>query len=43
MKKALQHFEQYMGQSDLIIELTKKIEDYLTWKFTESPDAYDKN
>ena len=43
MKKALQHFEQYMGQSELIIELTKKIEDYLTWKFTESPDAYDKN
>lgn len=43
MKKALQHFEQQMGQSDLVIELNKKIEDYLTWKFTESPDAYDKN
>lgn len=43
MKKALQHFEQQMGQSDLVIELNKKIEDYLTWKFMESPDAYDKN
>ncbi|MDY3913854.1 MAG: hypothetical protein SPJ29_07665 [Phocaeicola sp.] len=43
MKKALQHFEGQMGQSDLVIELNKKIEDYLTWKFTESPDAYDKN
>lgn len=43
MKKALQHFEQQMGQSDLVIELNRKIEDYLTWKFTESPDAYDRN
>ena len=43
MKKALQHFEQQMGQSDLVIELNKKIEDYLTLKFMESPDAYDKN
>lgn len=43
IKKAQQRFEQYMGQSDLIIELNKKIEDYMTWKFIESPDAYDKN
>ena len=43
MQKALQYFAQQVGQSDLIIELNKKIEDYLAWKFTEFPDAYDKN
>ena len=43
IQKAFNQFSGCMGQSDLIQELNKKIEDYLTWKFTTSPDAYDED
>ncbi len=43
VQKAFNQFSGCMGQSDLIQELNKKIEDYLTWKFTTSPDAYDED
>ena len=43
LQKAFDQFTEYMGQSDLITELTEKIEKYLSWKFTESPDAYDRD
>lgn len=43
LQNAFNQFTEYMGQSDLMIELTEKIEKYLSWKFTESPDAYDKD
>lgn len=43
LQKAFSQFTEYMGQSDLMTELTEKIEKYLSWKFTESPDAYDKD
>lgn len=42
LQKAFSQFDKYMGRSDLMIELTEKIEKYLSWKFAESPDAYDK-
>ncbi len=43
IRKALNHNQDYIIESDLIQELTKKIEDFLTEKFENSPDAYDKD
>lgn len=43
IREAFIHYQDYMTESDLVLELTKKIEDFLTTKFEESPDAYDKN
>lgn len=43
VQEALAHYPDYMTESDLVQELTKKIEDFLTEKFEGSPDAYDKN
>ena len=43
IREALVHYNDYMTGSDLTLELTRKIEDFLTKKFESSPDAYDKN
>lgn len=42
LRNALARYQDYMTPSDLIPELTKKIEDYLTWMYEESSDAYEK-
>ena len=42
IREALVHYNDYMTGSDLTLELTRKIEDFLTKKFESSPDAYDK-
>lgn len=43
LHEALAHYQDYMTPSDLIPELTKKIEDRLTWLYEESSDAYEKD
>ena len=41
IRGALKHFSGTMGKTELMQELTDKIEVYLTDKFENSPDAYD--
>ena len=43
LHEALAHYQDYMTPSDLIPELTKKIEDRLTWLYEKSSDAYEKD
>lgn len=43
IQEGLVHYQDYMVETDLVQELTRKIENFLTEKFEDSPDAYDKN
>ena len=40
IRGAMKHFSGTMGKTELMQELTDKIEAYLTDKFENSPDAY---